>query len=125
MAITHTAKSSDPTTGRKTGTHTNVDTTEATDISISVRKREILLTSIIYRRTGGTAANYVLSVRESAAGVDKAAFDSEVVATDTDHLFDPPVRMETDSGGSIFLLPGFDADVDNDGTWAIEYRFVG
>lgn len=125
MTVTHTAKSSDVATDRRTGTHTNVDTTEATDISISVRKREILIKSLIYRVTGGTALTYAPALRESAAGDNKLVFASTVVGTDTDHLFDPPVRMETDSGGSIFLLPQFVSDVDNDGTWAIEFDFVG
>jgi len=105
-----------------TGTETNGGAATIFTVQLPEASTDVLLLRIIFQRTAGTAANYTLLGGDKAAFTDDAAdgrvfaFAITTVATDTDHLFDPPIPITTDANGQVHLMAQWDAGADNDAT---------
>jgi hypothetical protein len=76
---------------------------------------------VVFGRSGGTAASYILMLGDHAGFTDDAndgrlaKFDSALVSVDTDHQFDPPVNfiaVETTLAVAVTWNAGSDNDAD-------------
>jgi hypothetical protein len=107
-------------------TITNIDGTTWTTLQTNIAEAKYWkLLRVYFKRTGGTAANYTLRIGEDGASADSdVVYAASAVATSTNDSIDPPIVMQSDSSGRLYLLAGWDAGADNDAAGWVEIEPV-